>query len=172
MKIFIIFILTLLVNQLISLKTSDLCQIDSEISELKVKCLDMHKIRCNSQYCAIDETTCKEFVNLSVYMESARKEEKKILKKLIQNIKRCPRNEYKWQASDICLSSFTCQKKSTIVSHRKAGLVLSVKKTIYCPCSSKHDYLCDIKYCASNKEACDEFKAFKNETEIINKCIQ
>ena len=133
----------------------------------------MHKIRCTHQYCAIDDSICKKYTNLSVYMDWARKEEKKLFKQLnTQSIKKCSRNEYTWQSGDICLNSFTCHTKRTIVMHRKSNVVVSVNKTVYCLCSSRHDYLCDIKYCAINKEACDEFKLTRNETASINKCIQ
>ena len=172
--IFIIALLFLISfpNESLCLRTSDLCQISSDLNESKLRCLDAHKYRCSPHFCAVNKLACNELNNLKIYFETARNEEKKVLKQLFQAIKKCARNEYTWQASDVCLSSFTCYTKNALVMHRQSKVIVSVKKPAYCPCTSEsQEYVCDTKYCALDKEACDEFMK-KNETLNINKCIQ
>jgi len=81
-----------------------------------------------------------------------------------KGIKNCSRIPYQFDSNDFCVRERTCfqiELKSVGIWPFVITKNLDVNKII-CPCSGKHSYVCEIKYCSVNKEACDSIKFKKN----------
>lgn len=155
MKIIFILINIILLKQVISLKTSELCKKPNET----LKCIGDFSHKCGPYYCTADQDACNEFIDLNSYLKLVKGISiQKRIHNLIKAIKICPIKTISKYSDRVCLSSFECYAKKGFV-HLAAKANIDFKRRVYCPCQAIHKYKCGNMYCAESKHSCDEFKS-------------
>ena len=146
-------LLFMMPNDIAGLRTSELCSVMGH----KTKCPNVqYSYRCNSQYCAVSKESCHDLFELNAYIDSIKRGNsiaKLKFDKLTQRIRKCPQIEV---STEVCLGSYSCSK-----IHKMDNLLddvyVGIKIPSYCSCMHPNPYVCDTKYCAMDKETCDDF---------------
>lgn len=168
----------------ISFDSSSICQRENEnctgsyniyykfqTSCEKFDCFGDLNYTCGSNNCAADRKSCYYFQTLNSnliriiisptsYKYNLRKYEKEL-----QMIKSCTAPFQDWNTNDVCIRSNECFLKHDFLFFNK---MYNMKKKINCFCDQTHKYQCNNKYCATNKQVCDDL-LLKLSHESINK---
>lgn len=169
------FIIILMISKLtISFKSIDLCtrepENDCQNKKCANACLGKYNFKCSNKICTIDRFICDEYelvyrliklVKKSSYFEN----EIKVFEAFSKYISTCP---YVWQPDDICLNEKKCIQTQKIISDNGP---IFLRKKVVCLCEDEHSYNCG-KYCARNKNSCEEFFSENTNGSVINQKIK
>ena len=149
-------------------KATDFCQ-RKEIKGKKSECHGNFQLSCDNNFCAKDQSNCKNFI-LFRTLKNLYKYEKDFIifenkyKTFLGHIADCPQPKvYKWNSNDFCLNSKDC-----VTTFMKLWSFNQIKES-ECKCKGKHSFRCNTDYCALNKQTCDGLKNQKSKKEI-KKC--
>ena len=193
MKFKVLIILNL-VSLILSLKSSDLCNlVEKECKgeydpnfNYKINC---EPISCHGEYsyecgdkCAKDKTTCSNYQvfrfsnqrnlkDIYSFLSIFRINDKVSFKDFLQNIPTCPERKYEFKLNHICLSGTHCYEKIKLYRGFKHEYVY---RKMNCSCEGIYNYECNNSYCSINKKSCDVFTkilSIKNTTrQVVYKC--
>ena len=123
------------------------------------RCSGRFKYECKPGKCSVDKQACEYFTSMAKVVNSYRHrvnyhEERKRFNTFKSLIKKCPVIKYEWKAADFCLNKLKdCKKLDTDVI---TGLQMA--KTVDCPCSGKHSYVCGKNVCSVDGTSCDHYQ--------------
>jgi len=123
-----IFLISLLINLSLALKTSDICLISE-----KNACNEVYSFRCTLDYCTKDKLVCKDFTELNIHLNQIVKTKAYTnVRLLIQRIN-------------------VCTKQTIKVEQQQQS------KTLEKPCvCTDHGVKCNEIYCSNNKNECNQ----------------
>ena len=146
-----ILIVITLIKPFYCIHSKDVCIRDSDIS-----CLGDRKFMCKPDFCAKDETTCKQLTLLNHIKRATVFRNRLVsLNKFTNSIQTCP---YVWHPSSLCFNAARkCFTKEEILT--KNGK-LYLKKNVQCQClKSPYLHSCGSGFCSKHKKDCEEFQS-------------
>lgn len=164
-------------NDFCSLAEKDCVGHYDEKNNYRVDCIhqkcnksSLFKFECGKDKCAKNEKNCEEYLRLEMnmlylrkgqfryrYLVSANRNRETSYTTFQNQIKKCPKRAYVWNARDFCESGRNCFKQVDSRGDFKENRL----KRVECLCKEKSlNYVCDGHlYCARNKQACDSLAA-------------
>ena len=154
---FVLFIIIIIKNCSVALRTSDLCSTMFE-------CNKNYSFKCKNKYCAKNNNSCIDFkkfltqTNIKLaYLKSIKYKKKSIL----GYIKPC---KHKIKLSNLCSRNSLCFKRKT--NHLFVTKLVQIDSD-HCNCSNQYPVKCnDHNYCGKDKTVCNSLKI----NDYIKKC--
>lgn len=160
--LFILIVLIVLICEVFSLKSSDVCKMDKDCDGNKCEeniCeYPEFNHQCGKDYCARNKDKCQLFLKICYVarMNNLRSIDSQIKKYLTfrNKINSCEL-EPELKSFDVCLNGVDCLKQK-----RLPNLTYIIKQ-VDCPCRGKYSYQCGKKFCSTQKIDCEKFLVSK-----------
>lgn len=168
----LLLILLLTINNSLSLKTSDLCLINSNRSNRNsLPCLGKYNYECRPEICSVNKDTCQDLFNLNIYLKSIHSHRKITkIKNLIKNVKECPNITYIFEPEDVCINIYGCYTRKGL-NHLVGKANVNVVRKTYCPCKGKYSFSCNTKFCAISQDSCNAFMVLNSQSTRMKTCV-